>query len=74
MISDSQATDADEESKLSFYYISNIILAVLCSVTALAVTWITVKVTRIVRDSDRLIPAMLIFLDLSLLGKLIDID
>lgn len=69
-----QATDSNQESKLSFYYISNIILAVLCSVTAVIVTCITVKVTKIVRDSDRLIPAMLIFLDLSLLGKLINID
>ena len=57
--------------KIGFYYISNIFLAALCSFTTLLITIITVKAIRLVRDSDPVIPAMLIFLDLSLIGSML---
>ena len=41
----------------------------ICSLTAVSVIFITVMAMRIVRQSDRVIPAMLIFLDLSLVGS-----
>ena len=54
--------------KTSFYYLSNLILALLCSFTMCGLLYITVKATRIVWHHDKVIPMMLVFLNLSLLG------
>lgn len=55
--------------KVGFYYISNIVLAVISLATAIVVGIIMVKTMSIVRHSDLVIPAMLVFLNLSLLGS-----
>lgn len=54
--------------KASFYYLSNVILALLCAVTLVMMVVLTVKVTKLVWLQDKVVPFMLIFLNLSLVG------
>ena len=54
--------------KTSFYYLSNLILALLCAITLAVMTVLTVKVTKLVWHQDRVVPFMLFFLNLSLFG------
>ena len=62
----------DEEAlppKSSFYYLSNLFLALICAFTAIGVTIIAYKVIKLGWRTDKVIPVMLAFLDMSLLGK-----
>ena len=54
--------------KASFYYLSNVILALLCAITLVMMVALTVKVTKLVWLQDKVVPFMLIFLNLSLVG------
>lgn len=55
--------------KTSFYYLSNLFLALLCALTFAVMIVLTVRVSKKVWDQDRVVPFMLIFLDLSLVGS-----
>ena len=55
--------------KSSFYYLSNLFMATLCAITFVGVMVITYRATKLVWHSDKVIPFMLFFLNLSLLGK-----
>ena len=54
--------------KTSFYYLSNVFLAILCSITLVMMIMLTIKVTKLVWLQDKVVPFMLIFLNLSLVG------
>ena len=59
----------DLPPKSSFYYLSNLFLALICALTAIGVAFLTYKVVKMGWRADKVIPVMLVFLDLSLLGK-----
>ena len=63
-----ESTDEPVPGKASFYYLSNVILALLCAVTLVMMVALTVKVTKLVWLQDKVVPFMLIFLNLSLVG------
>jgi hypothetical protein len=56
-------------AKISFYYLSNIFLAVLCAITFLLMLFATIKASRLVWPQEKLIPFMLLFLCLSIMGS-----
>ena len=69
---DSSSASNEQEPpppKSSFYYLSNLFLVLLCAFTFVGVMVITYKATKLVWHSDKVIPFMLFFLNLSLLGK-----
>jgi hypothetical protein len=58
----------DETTKLGFYFISNTFLSLLCLVTLAGMIIVTHKAKQLVWPHEKIIPFMLIFLCLSLLG------
>jgi len=62
-------SSAEEETpKWSFYFISNTFLALLCLVTLAGMVKVTHKAKQLVWPHEKMIPFMLVFLCLSLLG------
>ena len=65
----SDFNDEPLPGKNSFYYLSNLLLAMLCAITLAVMCVVTFKVTNMVWDQDKVVPFMLIFLNLSLIGS-----
>lgn len=58
-----------EPSRWSFYYISNVFLCALSAVTCIGVMYAAYKTAKLVWPKEKVIPVMLVFLSLSLLGS-----
>lgn len=56
-------------TRMSFYFLSNIFLAILCAITFLLMVVATVKASKLVGPQEKLIPFMLVFLCLSIMGS-----
>ena len=57
--------DNDKE----FAYITYVVLSLICGLTFLVLLYITIKVIKKVGTTDKIIPAMLIMLQLSAISK-----
>ena len=56
-------------SRFSFYYISNVFLCALSALTFAGVIFALHKTVKLVWPKEKVIPVMLLFLSLSLLGS-----
>ena len=60
--------DNDYPGRLSWYYLCNLFLALLCGASTVAMGYVATKVQRKL-DTERVIPSMLLFLILSLVSR-----
>ena len=67
-LGEKQDDDNDFPGRLSWYYLVNLFLAILCAASTLAMGYVAAKVQKKL-DTERVIPSMLLFLVLSLLSK-----
>ena len=69
--SDDPVPFSEMDGGQKFAYWSYVVCAILCALTFVCLLYVTVRVIKLVGANERIIPAMLICLQLSILGSLI---